>query len=1573
MESLLSEIMKQASNEGVDLWVEEGALHFRTTQGPLSDSLRSSLKAHRQQIIDTLKSKEGDSLIEPSPEEAHMPFPLTDVQSAYLLGRRESVQGGGVSCHAYFEVEMPGITLESLQRAFEAIIRRYDSLRTMYDESGFQQVLPFDEIDVPKIANLSSDDESSCVELRGTMSHAIHEIHKPPLMGVGLSHAKGVDTVHVSIDFLVADWTSMMVILDTFFEAAKGKALPENDARITFRDYVIAAQKINSDKDRKYWEDRYQDIAIGVDVPMLGSAWKNQFKRLDVKLSKELKDGFLNFAKRVGVSPSALLLALYGASIANWSAQKRNAIVVTLFDRKPLHPDVKKLTGDFTSTGYAVLEQRGQSLGDLAKESFMELMGIVEHNSYSGVAIMRDITLKNGGNKGASYPFVFTSALSSDRKEEFSHNWSISYAITQTPQVGVDFQAAIIGTDLCINWDVRQGVFPDGMIETMFESFCSTLTRVSLGKIRPEDPIIFEVPKDQALTRSHVQQDLDQQAAGRSYAEEMLFDGLLRQAKEHPDRIAVVDSHNCLTFLQLRKRADAIAFQLSEAGIGPKDHVGICMTKGAEQIACVYGTLLAGCTYVPINPSHPDARKEAVAARAGLKALLSNSDALWFRGAVLSPETSLCQTSRFDLPSPPNNPSNNAYAIFTSGSTGEPKGVLVSHKAALNTIQDICARFDVGSDTVALGVSNLDFDLSVFDIFGVIGSGGTLVLVEQGAFANPTLWAQAACSNKITFWNSAPAQMSMMLDATSGERTLPDSLHTVLLSGDWVPTDIAERIHQECPCTTVAALGGATEASIWSNIHIMDEDDRKRQSVPYGASLTNQRMDVLDENLMPRPNGVLGEICISGLGLAKEYLDDESLTRKKFVYDSEGIRWYKTGDIGRWLPHGEIELLGRKDTQVKIQGNRIELSEVEAAANRCTEVKNSCALVLSENEGKRLALCVSPESSELAQRSNAKTNIRNLLSEVDSLAKRQMRRLRSRDTAEEACEVGVETTLVGLIYRFAIGRTIGNKHGFLRIVNCTTVPDSFIERVLSSLEGFEYVFIIQARNEKEADFLKDRWSSQPHVQVQLPSIETKKRPDFQISDAYCDIALLPDGLEELWQASCEMALSPQALLINVKPTLSWPFSQGTLASTVFSNPEKDADEDTYTATSRMLFIKDAMTLEIHISLRAYPQFRIDIDELQAQMSGVLPSVAVPKTIYVVNHFPLTENGKIDRKALSNAVTQKIESFKTQGDEGEDKYGILDLTRKQLGKLNLSLDDNLISFGADSLIMAKIIARIRTEVPEAENVSYDAFLRAILDKPSARSLVEAIDEKLDAKIDSPESTFEEGLVTICSDEDAFSYPDTARIIMHGATGRLDGLNELIATLKEGRTCPLFVITLADEDRYLKTDPQNLADEFSELYAKRISELGYQKVQLIGHSIGGVFAASTAAYLQAIGIDASAIVIDSLSMPFSTEDDLFSELIFCMTMGCPPHAVGFSEKDLSALPEAFQQLLNENEGSIPCGGFAEVKGTPEFDALAQKALAFYQAGEENRAARYAQILLEIQGSRHDPDWVFSKIRC
>src|SRR5699024_11109675 len=164
--------------------------HFRTTQGPLSDSLRSSLKAHRQQIIDTLKSKEGDSLIEPSPEEAHMPFPLTDVQSAYLLGRRESVQGGGVSCHAYFEVEMPGITLESLQRAFEAIIRRHESLRTMYDESGFQQVLPFDEIDVPKIANLSSDDESSCVELRGTMSHAIHEIHKPPLMGVGLSHAK---------------------------------------------------------------------------------------------------------------------------------------------------------------------------------------------------------------------------------------------------------------------------------------------------------------------------------------------------------------------------------------------------------------------------------------------------------------------------------------------------------------------------------------------------------------------------------------------------------------------------------------------------------------------------------------------------------------------------------------------------------------------------------------------------------------------------------------------------------------------------------------------------------------------------------------------------------------------------------------------------------------------------------------------------------------------------------------------------------------------------------------------------------------------------------------------------------------------------------------------------------------------------------------------------------------------------------------------------------------------------------------------------------------------------------------
>jgi amino acid adenylation domain-containing protein len=269
-----------------------------------------------------------------------------------------------------------------------------------------------------------------------------------------------------------------------------------------------------------------------------------------------------------------------------------------------------------------------------------------------------------------------------------------------------------------------------------------------------------------------------------------------------------------------------------------------------------------------------------------------------------------------------------AYVIFTSGSTGEPKGVEVSHRAAVNTVEDVCSRFGVGAGDRVLAVSGLDFDLSVWDVFGLLGAGGGVVLVEQDARREPGRWLELIARHEVTIWNSVPALLDMLL-VTAGE-ALPQGLRLALVSGDWVGLDLPGRLRRACPGARLVALGGATEAAIWSNAFEVEDVSPEWRSIPYGFPLRNQCYRVVDARGRDRPDWVPGELWIGGAGLAIGYRGDLETTTKKFVRD-RGSRWYRTGDMGRYRPDGSLEFLGRVDHQVKIRGHRIELGEIETA------------------------------------------------------------------------------------------------------------------------------------------------------------------------------------------------------------------------------------------------------------------------------------------------------------------------------------------------------------------------------------------------------------------------------------------------------------------------------------------------------------------------------------------------------------------------------------------------------------------------------------------------------------------
>lgn len=249
-------------------------------------------------------------------------------------------------------------------------------------------------------------------------------------------------------------------------------------------------------------------------------------------------------------------------------------------------------------------------------------------------------------------------------------------------------------------------------------------------------------------------------------------------------------------------------------------------------------------------------------------------------------------------------PDDLAYVIYTSGSTGTPKGVMISHRAALNTVQDINRRYAVTEQDRVLGIAGLSFDLSVYDLFGTLSVGATLVLPQAERRGDPSHWAELIRDFGVTVWNSVPGQLHMLCDWLRAEPPADDSTpRLALISGDWVPVALPDEARAVLPGLEVISLGGATEGSIWSIAHPVGEVDTARPSIPYGKPLTNQRFAVLDKQLRPCPEWVPGELYIAGAGVALGYLGDEERTAERFIeHPADGERIYRTGDLDAVSP-----------------------------------------------------------------------------------------------------------------------------------------------------------------------------------------------------------------------------------------------------------------------------------------------------------------------------------------------------------------------------------------------------------------------------------------------------------------------------------------------------------------------------------------------------------------------------------------------------------------------------------------------------------------------------------------------
>jgi pyochelin synthetase len=922
---------------GIHLWLDGTKLCYRAPKGLMTSERLELLRSRRAELTDILRSEMAPLEARHDPGARFEPFPLTDVQAAYLRGRSASYPYGGVGCHGYGELRFSDADPDRINTAWNSLIRRHDMLRAVISADGTQQVFP--ERDPYRIAvhdiGAATADFAAAVEAnRADMDHRVYEPGEWPLFDLRLTRADDAAILHVSIDFLIADFVSIQLLLEELeAEYEKAGSLP-HDLEITFRDLQLAIRAARSapaaERDRAYWRDRIGTLPDPPELPVspAPSATPRYF-RLAGRLAGADWRQFRERAQRYAITPTCAVLAAYAEVIRRWSRRPDFTLNVTVLNRPPIHPQVQQVVGDFTSVELLAVRGHGaMPFGDRARTLQETLWEDLDHGLCSGLEVMRELRTRRSEGL-ILFPIVFTSSVGI-RRQDLDAGGGLDrlvYGISQTPQVWLDCQVMEDGDGLAFNWDVRGGVFAAGTVEAMFGAFGDLLRRLAGSEETWQSPSPVPVPAAQVARRPGT-------AVMPAARNELLQDRVLEQAVDHPDRPAVISGSRILRYGELAGFAASVAAALEEHGCRPGSLVAVEMDKGWEQIAGVLGILMSGCAYVPVDTTQPVSRRERILADVKAEVVLTQSR-LSDRAARQGRRAIAVDTLgpaggpvRF-----PRDSGDLAYVIYTSGSTGSPKGVAISHGAALNTIEDVGRRFGVQARDRALGLASLGFDLSVYDIFGMLSAGGCLVLPDADRRADPEHWADLIETHDVTIWNSVPAQLEMLMAflRSSPESRLA-SLRLALLSGDWIPVALPDAVRERIPGLRLISLGGATEASIWSIFHPIEDVDRGLPSIPYGRPLSNQSVEILAADLSPVPDLVTGEIYIGGAGLAEGYLGDAEKTAKSFVTDPlTGRRLYRTGDLGRYLSDGNIELLGREDSQIKIRGHRVELAEVEAA------------------------------------------------------------------------------------------------------------------------------------------------------------------------------------------------------------------------------------------------------------------------------------------------------------------------------------------------------------------------------------------------------------------------------------------------------------------------------------------------------------------------------------------------------------------------------------------------------------------------------------------------------------------
>jgi len=947
-----------------------------------------------RKLTELIEKKSPQMYKAPLPQEDKEYYRLSPAQLRLFLLQQMNPESIAYNIPAAVTLEGQ-LDKNRLKENFEVLLRRHESFRTqfmMLKGEPVQKVLPevkfiIKDIELKNKKNKEKEKYSLTSFIRP------FDMNRAPLFRAGLIKTGANEHILVlDMHHIISDGISSGIIIREFMELLKGNELKPKKLR--YRDYArwqlqkVWKQIIKAQE--SYWLRQFSGEPPVLNLPtdfVRPAIQQYEGNTLNFKVAAKTAKAIKTLALKTDTTVYMLLLSIFTIFLSKLSSQEEIVVGTPIAGRK--YSDIEPIVGMFVNT----LPLRTYPLGKLSIKDFIsqikkQTLNAFANQEYPFEKLVERLDTKRNTGRNPLFDTLFT------------------YQELNNPELKVpgfklkpfEIQNKISKFDLSLYVSYTQGLFKFSLEystrlfkEKTAKRFIKYFITLISNVVEITDSKLSEIQiTDEAERRQLLKEFNDTDA---TYPREKnIMDLFSEQKEKQPNRCALIEPKNSdqsqyninlsITYKELDQKSTVLAYILKNQGVEPETIVALMMERSVTMIVGLWGIIKAGGTYLPIEPTHPFERIKYILNQSNAGILLTDQEEIKksfdYKNTIIKLPQALKSTTKPNRLNLSNRPVNDlAYIIYTSGSTGKPKGVMVEHHSLHNILWNLNRRYTCEKSNNYLFKTSIVFDVSLTEVLGWYWNGGRLTILETGGERDPQTILNTIALTRVTHVNFVPSMFNIFIEClTSKNLNLLSSMQYILLAGEALWPGLVTSFNKLNSGITLENLYGPTEATIYASACQLKAKDVS-DIIPIGKPLENTKLYIFNPYDQLQPIGIPGELIIGGSGIARGYLNHPELTIEKFcprpgnsfyknrplnphknillthaaLYPLNRSAIYRTGDIARWRPRGDIEFLGRKDNQIKIRGNRIELGEIQHVLLMHENVKDAVVVTGGKPEG----------------------------------------------------------------------------------------------------------------------------------------------------------------------------------------------------------------------------------------------------------------------------------------------------------------------------------------------------------------------------------------------------------------------------------------------------------------------------------------------------------------------------------------------------------------------------------------------------------------------------------------------